>query len=244
MLLSNLEDIDRQVGHIDKQLKDYEHASALLMDFSADLTTERDKQLLFDLQRMDVPHAMELHPLVGRFEELTRQYTAKYPDVRKVTAQIADLLGVIKRGIDDETIKIQLTRTELGQRRTQIVDDLKQTMATAEVDKDKRSSFDIARSLYDEMKLKLEQARMSRDLGRTGGEQFVLIDPPLIPTEAARPNRTMIIIAGLALGLLIGILSAALSELLDPTIRTATDLTTYRKQIIAYIPEKTKERVN
>lgn len=244
MLLSNLEDIDKEIGQIDKQLNDFQHASALLLEFSANLSTDRDKQLLFDLQRMDVPHASELHPLVGRFEELTRQYTSKYPEVQKVTAQIIDLLGVIKSGISAESIKIQKMRGELGQRRTQIVDDLKQTTATAEVDKDKRSSFDISRSLYDEMKLKLEQARMSRDLGRTGGEQFVLIDPPLVPTEAARPNRTLIISAGVGLGLLIGLLSAALSELLDPTIRTAGDLSGYRKQIIAYIPEKTAEHLH
>jgi uncharacterized protein involved in exopolysaccharide biosynthesis len=243
-LLGNVEDLDKQILEIDEHMKDYQRALSILQEFSGSISTESDKQMLFDLQRLDLPHIAELHPLVTKYEEYSHRYTPKYPEVQKLNTQIVDLLGVIKSGIEGEISKLRKTRSELEQRRIRNVDNLKQTTAAQQVDKDKRSNFDIMRNLYDDMQVKLEQARTTRDLGRTGSEQFVLLDPPLVPIEPSKPNRTLIIAGGMGVGLLIGIFSAALSELLDPTIRTARDIGVYRKRVIAYIPETTVEHIS
>lgn len=242
-LLGNVEELNKQIIEIDERLKEYHRGLALLEGSSGSLTTEADQQMLMGLQRMDLPHIAELHPLVARYEEYSRRYTSKYPEVQKLNTQITDLLGVIRNGIEQEIAKQRKTRPELEQRRLQIVDNLKQTTAAQQIDKDKRSNFDIVRNLYDEMQVKLEQARTNRDLGRTGGEQFVLLDPPVVPIEASKPNRTLIIAGGFGVGLLIGIFSVALAELLDPTIRSAADIVRYRKRVIAYLPEGTTERL-
>jgi succinoglycan biosynthesis transport protein ExoP len=243
-LLANVEDLNKQIIEIDERLKEYHRGLTLLQQFSGNLSADGDKQMLLGLQRMDLPHIAELHPLVTRYEEYSRRYTSKYPEVQKLNSQIIDLLGIIQNGIEQEISKQRKTRPELEHRRMQIVDNLKQTSAAQQIDKDKRSNFDIVRNLYDEMQVKLEQARTNRDLGRAGNEQFVLLDPPLVPIEAAKPNRTLIIAGGLGVGLLLGIFSAALSELLDPTIRTARDVGVYRKRIIAYLPEGTAEHIS
>jgi uncharacterized protein involved in exopolysaccharide biosynthesis len=243
-LLGNVEAIDKQILEIDQRQKEYKRALEMLGQFSGTLSTEADLQMLFDLQRMDLPHNAELHPLVAKYQELSKRYTSKYPEVQKLSTQITDLLGLMKNGIEEETAKQLRARSELEQRRVRIVDNLKQTTAAQQVDKDTKSNFDIMRNLYDEMQVKLEQARTTRDLGKTGNEQFVILDPPLVPIEPAKPNRTLIIAGGAGVGLLLGIFSAALSELLDPAIRAARDIGVYHKRIIAYLPEGTTEHTS
>ncbi|HTK82636.1 MAG TPA: Wzz/FepE/Etk N-terminal domain-containing protein [Bacteroidota bacterium] len=240
-LLANVEDLNKQIIEIEDRLKEYNRGLTLLQGFSGTLSTESDHRMLLGLQRMELPHIGELHPLITRYEEYSRRYTTKYPELEKLNSQIVDLLGVIRNGIEQEISKQRKALPELERRRMHIVDNLKQTSTAQEIDKDKRTNFDIVRTLYDEMQVKLEQARTNRDLGRTGNEQFVLLDPPLVPIEAAKPNRTLIIAGGLGIGLLLGIFSAALSELLDPTIRSSRDVSVYHKRVIAYLHEGTAQ---
>jgi uncharacterized protein involved in exopolysaccharide biosynthesis len=174
---------------------------------------------------------------VVKYEEMSRRYTPRYPEVMKLDGQIKDVLTVMRTAAEEELARNQRSRRELDQKRVENVDNLKQSTATQEIDKDKKSSFDIVRNLYDEMKVKLEQAKTTRDLGRRGGEQFILIDPPTVPSEPSKPNRTLIICGGIGFGLLIGLFSAALAELLDPSIRTAQDVHVFHKRIVAFIPD-------
>ena len=92
------------------------------------------------------------------------------------------------------------------------------------------------------MSVKVEQARMTKDLGSKGSEQFIIIDPPMVPAEPTQPDRLYLILNGIVLGLLIGILSAICKELLDPTIRTIHDIGAFHKGIIAFLPEKSVEQ--
>jgi uncharacterized protein involved in exopolysaccharide biosynthesis len=238
-LISNVEEVDKDVAETEQKVKDYERGLSLIQQVSSGLSTEGDKQALFDLDRMDLPQIAQLHPLVTKYAEISRRYTARYPEMQKLITQINDLLGVMKNALQQELAHQDKARADLEKRRIQIVDNLKQTTASQQIDKDKQSNFDILRTMYDEMQVKLEQARTSRDLGRTGSEQFVLLDPPQVPVEPTKPNRVMIITAGVGSGLLIGLFSAALSELLDPSIRSIRDISSYGKRVIAYLPEST-----
>jgi polysaccharide biosynthesis transport protein len=238
-LWNNMESINKEEGTIDILTKDYKHAQTLLDQFSEDSPPEKNTRLLYEIQRMDLPHVADLRPLISKYDEFSRRYTSKYPEVRKLSSQITEILYVMKGAITEELSQRQRERTELEVRRTQILENLKQSAAYQEIDKDKKSNFDIIRGLYDDMKIKLEQARTTRDLGRKGIEQFIIIDPPIVPTKPSKPNRLLIILGGLGLGLLMGIFSVGISELLDPTIRNPQDIYAYKKQIVAYLPENT-----
>ncbi len=238
-LWGNMEDFDKDVGKIEDQIKVDKRALALIDQSTPDLSADSNRRMLFELQSLPVPHATDLKPLVMKYDEYSLRYTAKFPEVRKLTGQISELLGVMHTALQADIEQQVKSRDEIERKRSQSVEDLKQSSAYQEMDKDKKSSFDIARNLYDEMKIKLEQARTTRDLGKKGSEEFTLIDPPIIPTKPTKPNRSLLVGGGAGLGLLIGVISAALAELLDPTIRSVRDITVYRKRVIAFIPQTT-----
>lgn len=86
------------------------------------------------------------------------------------------------------------------------------------------------------MKIKLEQAQTSLDLGKNGAQGYVVLNPPQLPTTSAKPNKPLIIGGGFSLGIFIGLLSAGLTELLDTRVRRPEDIEVYDKPIIAYLP--------
>jgi uncharacterized protein involved in exopolysaccharide biosynthesis len=136
-------------------------------------------------------------------------------------------------------VKQQNERWEVERRRTETVDRIKQMNISARTDQDKESNYGIYRNLYDEMKVKLEQARTNRDLGSNSANQFIIIDPPVVPTEPSKPNRPMIIGGGFGAGVILGLLAIILAEIFDTRLRTFRDVEVYHKPVVAYIPDGT-----
>ena len=233
----HIEEVDRYVGALDERVKMYQRELTTLQSFPGLLETEQGKQALFDLQRKDLPHVGDLRPLVSRYDELSRRYPVQYPEMRKVKKQIIDLLAIMRSSVEAEIAKQRKQRWEFESRRSNLIDDLKQVSVTQQVDKERESNVGIYQGLYDEMKIKLEQARTARDLGLGGGEQFIIIDPPIVPTDPSKPNRLLIISAGLVLGAFLGVLSVVTAEIIDTRIRSPRDVSSYKKRIIAYIPD-------
>jgi len=118
-----------------------------------------------------------------------------------------------------------------------LVDNLKQSSINQTVNENVQGDYEMYKKLYDEMKLKLEQAQTARDLGQKGASQFVIIDPAQAPTSPSKPNRIQLILGGFGLGLFIGFISVVLKEMLDTTLRRARDIEIYRKPVIAFITE-------
>ncbi|MGH2568861.1 MAG: GNVR domain-containing protein [Bacteroidota bacterium] len=176
-----------------------------------------------------------MRTLAAKYDEATRRYTAQHPDVQRLQKQIGDHLAIMKNAVEGEIVKLRKTRWDFERRRSELVEELKKLSVTQQLDKDKESNLGLYRGLYDEMKIKLEQARTARDLGRRSGEQFIIIDPALVPTEPSKPNRLLIVTGGLCFGILLGIFSVATTEMLDTRIRSPRDVTTYKKKVIAYI---------
>lgn len=241
---AQLETIEKDITEIDTRVKTYQQALIVLRTFPNTLHTESGKQSLYDLQRSELPYIQDLRLLLGRYDDYLRKYTPKYPEVEKLEKQIIDLLERMRNGVESELAKQQPLRLELEKRRAQLVDNIKQSSISARVDEDKESDYGIYRKLYDEMKVKLEQAKTSRDLGSKGANQFIIIDPPLVPSTPSKPNRFNIILSGFALGLFIGFLSVIIRELLDTTVRQPKDIEVYQKPVIAFITEGNEKRLN
>jgi uncharacterized protein involved in exopolysaccharide biosynthesis len=237
-LWSNIEDFNKRIGTYDDQIKVLRRGQDLMAQFAPEGSVELNLQILYELQRADLPHAAELQPLVSKYDDASRRFTPKFPEVRKLMGQITDVLAAMKSSVASELELANHNRADLDSQKSQMVENLKQSTAFQEIDKDKKSSFDVISGLYNEMKVKLEQARTNRDLGRRGNEEFIVIDPPLIPTSLTKPNRAMIISGGGVLGLIVGLFAIALAELLDPTIRGPLDIVLYRRKIVAFLPDR------
>lgn len=81
------------------------------------------------------------------------------------------------------------------------------------------SAVDNARKIRDTLKLKLEHARVSREVEiEQQSNRFTIIDPPLVPTTRYKPVRKMYLIAGVAGGIVLAFAAVFVLEFVDPRI--------------------------
>ncbi len=234
---TQLQDIEKQINDLDAKMVVYRQALKAMRSAPDSLESQTGRQSLYDLSRMDVPFASDLKTMLTKYDEQLRRYTPRYPEVQKLGGQINDFVDHMLNATESELQKLQQSRQELERQRADIVSGIKQSSITQRVDEGKESDYDVYRKLYDEMKIKLEQAVTTRDLGRKGANQFIIIDPPLVPTQPSKPNRVQLVLGGFGLGLFLGFLSALFKEMLDTTIRTPRDIEVYQKPIIAFITD-------
>jgi len=98
--------------------------------------------------------------------------------------------------------------------------------------------YDTMQRVYTTLLAKNEDAKVAANLEkRQIGEQFKLIDPPLLPESPASPDRVQWDLAGAAIGLGIGCLLAGIAEYRDSSLRSADDvLTAVSIPVLAMIP--------
>lgn len=237
LLYSNMDDVERTINEIDTKVKLYRQALATLRTYPGAFQTENGKQALFNLQYVELPFMSELHALLGKYEDYSRKYTAKYPDLEMVKRQIVDLVARMRSAVEVEITKQLGQRADLERKRGQLVSDIRRSSVVQKTDQEKESNYEIYRQLYDETKVKFEQAQAIRDLGMKGKNQFVILDPPQMPSEPSKPSRAMLIGGGFGVGMLLGVILGFVAEMLDPRIRSLRDIEVYEKPIIAFIPE-------
>ena len=236
-LYADAEDIHRQITDTDGRIKEYQQAQAILRSLPDDLNADRAKQALFELERAEIPFVADLRTLLRKYDEYTQRYTPKYPEVQRVGTQIVELIGRMKTAVEKELAKEQSHRWELEKNRNEDLELVGHSTITKREDQDKESSYGIYQRLYDEMKVKLEQARTTRDLGKKGANQYVVLDPARVPLEPTKPNRPLIMLGGTGFGIVIGLLSAAAAELFDTRVRSLRDIEVYNKRVIAFLPD-------
>lgn len=74
---------------------------------------------------------------------------------------------------------------------------------------------------YDSLLSKLQESQLASNMEkRQQGEQFRIIDPPNLPQSPDWPNRLLVSLAAVAIGLIVGIVTAIASELLDDRIHS------------------------
>ena len=243
MAYTQVENIDRQIHDLDLKIKNYQQQLDILKTFPHAMQTEEGKQELFDLQRQDIPFATDLRVLLTKYDDYLRRYTPEFPEVQKLEQQIIGHLDRMRNALEQEIDKEQPQLLDLEQHRADLVNNIKQSSITEKVDEDKESDYDIYRKLYDEMKVKLEQAKTAVDLGNKGAAQFIILDPPLIESHPTKPNRMMITLGGLGIGIFIGFLSAVLKEMFDTTVRVSRDIEIYQKPVIAFITDGNEKQL-
>jgi protein tyrosine kinase modulator len=241
-LYSRLESIDREITAALKQVKEYNRVDAKLGLFPDAFRTDQGKAALAELQTSDIPNAAELRSLLSRYTEVSLRYTPQYPEVGKIEFEIEELLrriGVaVQNEITSQTARIQ----QLQQDRTETVQELVNSSVDQQVDIDKESYYKLYRQLYEDMKVKLEQAKTARELGRNAESSFIIIDPARVPAKPSKPNQKLIIIGGFGFGLILGIVSALAAEMLDTRVRTPRDIEVYHLPVIALLPEGRPEK--
>ena len=85
--------------------------------------------------------------------------------------------------------------------------------------------YDEAKFNYNSLLQKQTQSQLATSLGQQQqGQQFHIIDPPKLPNKPSAPNRFLISLVGLALGMCLGVGIAGFLELTDVRFRHEKDL--------------------
>jgi succinoglycan biosynthesis transport protein ExoP len=239
-LYSQVDEIQRSLDITHARMKMYREALSVLKA-GISLRTEAGKRALLRLQQEDLPSVAELKTLSARYDEASHRYTSNYPELDKLEDEIVQALEHIRKLVETELPNLELQESQLDSQRGQIIEELERSASLTRLNQDKQSSYDINLRLYDEMKMKLEQARLTQEVLNQGANQFFIIDPAYLPAYPSQPHRLTIVFSGLGIGLFLGLLAAVIGELLDTTVRTPKDIEVYQKPVIAYLPDRSQE---
>lgn len=95
-----------------------------------------------------------------------------------------------------------------------------------------------AQMKYQELKGKQQITEQNKELiQRKAGETLDVLDPPSLPVKPAKPNRTMIVGAGVAIAFVVGLALAGLQEAKDTSLKNLKDVRAYTNlPVLSSIP--------
>ena len=201
----------------------------------------------------------QLKALLAQKQELAALYTPDYPDVVAVTRKIADLQAEIAhapsepaavkdtsanhedpprllelkyqlKGVQQSIASAKLEQTRIQQQIRAYEAKIEATPMIEEEYKEVTRDHETALEFYNTLLTKMNESSMATALEqRQQGEQFRVMDPPNLPDAPTSPNRLAFAGGGLASGLLVGLLLAALLEYRDTSLRNERDIWAFTK---------------
>lgn len=236
-LYEDISNFSGKIHTLEQTMKNYDDALNILETASRTAPGQHiDLTRLYLIPLLNVPFSKELQEAVTKYDQLSQEYTEQYPDVQSARLRVIQLVGLVENAIRSEETRKQEQILYLEKRKHGAISSIQMATVAQSQDQDLQSNFDIYQKLYNEMKVKLEQAQTSRDLDENSARDYVVIDPPQLPVTPAKPNKKLIIGGGFGLAMVLGLLSAGLAELFDTRIRTPRDVEIFDKPIIAYLP--------
>ncbi len=96
----------------------------------------------------------------------------------------------------------------------------------------------LAYARYEDMNRKRAQSAVATDLeNRHQSETLEILDQPSLPQTPSQPNRYMIVLGGIAIGLVIGIFMAGIREMKDTSLKNLKDVRAYTQlTVLGSIP--------
>lgn len=233
-LQDRLRAIEEQLDAIEWSLIQEEEKLATLEQFqNADELNEGIRHL-FRLPLSDTQFGDELSTLLNEYESTRQQFTDSFPRVRSLALQIQDVANRIPPTLDSNIQRLTTQKNDLSQQRQRVVNEMQQYFVASQRASSQQSDFSIYEGLQADMKVKLEQAKMTRDIGQRAADQFIVLDAAHIPEKPTSPNKRLIIGIALFVGLIMGVALSAFAEVMDTTLRYDTDVP-YQKPVIAYL---------
>jgi polysaccharide chain length determinant protein (PEP-CTERM system associated) len=243
MLDSNVQrlaTVERGIERLDDQLKSLKEREGYLQTQLASLEPELEND----------PDERRLQELELQLVSLKTRVSEDHPDMKKIRAEIDELKKQLypegppapgsERAPDNPayvTLSSQLASTradiefteeqirkqerEKGkyERRIETTPRIEKEYTTLLIE---RSS---AREKLNDLMVKINEARVAHNLEKDQkGERFTLIDPPRLPEKPFKPNRLLILLVGVVLGVGAGLGLGALREFTDSSIRSAEAL--------------------
>lgn len=233
-LQARLQDLEMQLETINWQIYEEEQRLGVISDFINAESNSSNISMLHKLTVTSLPNGEELSTLLSEYDELSQQFTESYPRLRALRQQITQLVKRIEPALETNLNDQKAQKRDVLSQRNRVINDIESTFVANQKTTNEQSEVSIYEGLLAEIKVKLEQAKMNRDIGAYAAEQFVVLDAPFIPEKPAKPNKRLIVIVGFFVGMILSIILSGIAEVLDTTIRGVEDLPV-NKPVIAYL---------
>ena len=191
----------------------------------------------------DYPDVVQLKDKISKMEKLKQdidsEITAKEQPAKTPTDVDPGAAVEVQHGSTSPMMQIQgelkangLEIQNYQQREKKIESDittyqarLNLTPATEQELADISRGYEESKSNYNSLLQKQNQSQLATSLEqRQQGEQFRILDPPSLPTRPSAPNHLFISVAGLLLGLVVGVGLTAFLEMTNVRVRQEKDL--------------------
>ena len=165
----------------------------------------------------ELDYIVELLEKEKENREASETREVRSPVFQEVLARLEDArieTEVRQREVDEYEQKVQKLQAKAEQ-----IPDLENRLEYL------RSEVKSTQEIYDALKLKLEHARVSREVELEQQEnRFTIIEPPLVPLTRHKPVRKNFLAVGLAGGLMLGFVAVFLLEFIDPRLMRPVEL--------------------
>jgi len=96
----------------------------------------------------------------------------------------------------------------------------------------------LAMERYQDLMAKKSQSAIATDLeSRRQGEMLEILDQPSLPLTPAEPNRYIIVLGGVAIGIVLGVFMAGVREMKDTSLKNLKDVRAYTQlSVLGSIP--------
>ena len=216
--------------------------------------------------KLNLPANQKIQIRTKELEGLLIRYSERHPDVLRLRAEIANLakeielekVAAVKTGgsaqsqenplkqIIDEQIQtlktsiksIEASNNELRNSIALYQKRVENTPLRGIELKKVTRTYDITLRKYQDLLAKGLESQLSENLEKKQkGEQFQIVDPANLPLAPLKPNRPVILLGGLAAGILTGLALAFVCELLDRSFKNSDDLASFVDlPVLATIP--------
>jgi polysaccharide chain length determinant protein (PEP-CTERM system associated) len=98
--------------------------------------------------------------------------------------------------------------------------------------------YNLSKQRYDDLNLKKANSEVANRLeDRSAGENLEVLDPASLPLKPSEPNRLLIVGAGVAIGVILGLFLAGAREIKDTTMKGLKDVRAYSNlNVLSSIP--------
>lgn len=233
-LQERLQMLNGQLDTIEWQLLQEEEKLATVRSFQNESDVNQGINYLFRLPLAEMQFGEELILLLNEYDNLRQQFTESYPRLRGLAEQIKQVADRIPPTLTTKIQRLNSQKQDLNLQKQRVVGDMQQYFVATQRASSQQSDFSIYEGLQADMRVKLEQAKMTRDIGMQAADQFIVLDEAIVPEKPVSPNKPLILGIGLLLGVVMGIVASAVAEVMDTTLRDEADMP-FDKPIIAYI---------
>jgi polysaccharide biosynthesis transport protein len=193
-------------------------------------TREKSHPEVLKLQReMDyITHLLEDEKKKGQASETQE---VRSPVYQEVSARL-----------EDARIKIKVSEQKTAEYQRLQEETQKKLIGVPSLEKEQarmQSELKLTHELYDTLRVKLEQARVTCEVEiAQQANRFTIIDPPVVPLTRYKPIRQLFVIGGIVGGLCLGFFLAFLLEFTDPRlVRTGDLLRRTRLRLVGVVPK-------